>query len=88
MYKIETLPQIIDIGFTGEKKFRKIEIDMSAWMAEMPDGVPSIVHIRPTESASDAYIANTTFADNILTWEVTAGDLGSVEGVGHGQGSA
>lgn len=85
MYKIENLPSLINIGFSGEKNFRKVEIDMTAWMEEMPEGVPSIVHIRPEESASDAYIVNTTFEDNILTWIVSAGDLGSVEGVGTAQ---
>lgn len=82
MYDISRMPNVIDIGFTGEESFRKVEIDMSAWMALMPDGTPSIVHIRPGEGMEDAYIAETTFTDNILTWEITLNDLGSVEGVG------
>ena len=85
MYYINNLPQNIDIGYIGEKNFRKIEIDMTDWMEEMPDGVPSIVFIRPRETVADAYIVSTTFADNILTWTVTAGDLGSVEGIGTAQ---
>lgn len=85
MYYIEKMPSQIDIGFTGELMFRKVEIDMSAWMEEMPEGVPSIVHIRPGETESDAYIAATTFENNILTWDITNSDLGSVEGVGTAQ---
>ena len=76
------MPSAIDIGFTGEKLFREIQIDMTKWMEQMPGGVPSIVHIRPGETAADAYIAATTFSDNILTWQINAGDLGSVEGTG------
>ena len=85
MFKIENMPNQIDIGFTGEKSFRKVEIDMTAWMEIMPEGVPSIVHIRPGEGTADAYIVNTTFADNVLTWEVAAGDLGEIEGTGIAQ---
>ena len=82
MYKIGSLPQSIDIGYIGETNFRPIEIDMSAWMEKMPAGVPSIVCIRPGETKADAYIAATTFEDNILTWVPSAADLGSLEGDG------
>jgi len=82
MYEINKMPSAIDIGFTGEKLFREIQIDMTKWMQQMPDGVPSIVHIRPGETEADAYIAATTFEDNILTWQITNGDLGEIEGTG------
>lgn len=82
MYYIDSLPSMIEIGYTGEEKFRTVQIDMSAWMDLMPEGVPSIVHIRPGEGPGDAYIATTTFADNILSWEITANDMGAVEGAG------
>ena len=82
MYEINKMPSAIDIGFTGEKLFREIQIDMTKWMQQMPDGVPSIVHIRPGETEADAYIAATTFEDNILTWKITNGDLGEIEGTG------
>ena len=85
MYKIDSMPNQIDIGYTGETQFRAIEIDMKKWMDIMPDGVPSIVHIRPGETPADAYIANTTFEDNVLTWLVSAGDLGEIEGTGQAQ---
>ena len=82
MYNVSQLPTIIEIGYTGEEKFRKVEIDMSDWMQQMPDGVASIVHIRPGETAEDAYIAETATEGNILTWEITQNDLGTKEGTG------
>jgi len=82
MYEITKLPSSIDIGFTGEHQFRVVEIDMRKWMRQMPNGVPSIVHIRPHETINDAYIANTTFENGILRWVVTQEDLGGIEGVG------
>lgn len=82
MYDIERMPNSIDIGFTGEKGFRTIEIDMTKWMVKLPNGVPSITHIRPGEGEDDAYIAATTFDDNILRWTISDGDLGSTEGAG------
>ena len=85
MYEITRLPSSIDIGYVGEKLFRIIEIDMTKWMEQMPDGVPSIVHIRPGETSENAYIASTIFEDNILRWVVTTGDLGNKEGSGVAQ---
>ena len=85
MHKVNQLPQNIDIGYVGEQLFRPIEIDMTPWMAKMPNGVPSIVHTRPGESDDDAYIAATTFENNVLTWTISASDLGSDEGVGIAQ---
>ena len=84
MYNIGKMPGSIDIGFTGETNFRKIEIDMTAWMNETPDGVPSIIHVRPGEADSDAYVAVTTFDSetNVLTWTITAADIGTREGEG------
>lgn len=85
MFEIDKMPSSIDIGYTGETCFRDIKIDMSAWMEKMPTGVPSIIHIRPWETKEDAYIAATTFADNILTWVITDADLGTQEGEGEMQ---
>lgn len=85
VYNIANMPSTIDIGFVGEKRFRKVEIDMSKWLEEMPDGVPSIVHIRPGETKADAYIAVTTLEDNILTWQIMDSDLGASEGTGMAQ---
>ena len=82
MYEITKMPSSIDIGFTGEKLFREIQIDMTKWMEEMPEGVPSIVYIRPGDTPNDAYIPTTTFANNILTWNIEQDDLGGIEGSG------
>jgi len=84
MYQIGKMPGSIDIGYIGETNFRKIEIDMKAWMKDTPDGVPCIVHIRPGETQSDAYVANTSFdtEKDILTWEITEADIGPLEGEG------
>ena len=85
MFDIANMPSSVNIGFVGENDFREIEIDMTKWMEKMPDGVPSIVHIRPGETKADAYIVATTFADNVLTWTVSMGDLGEREGSGIAQ---
>lgn len=82
MYVINRMPQSIDIGFTGETAFRKVEIDLTPWLEETPEGVPSIVAIRPGETEEEAYIAATTLEENILTWEITAGDVGTDPGEG------
>lgn len=82
MYKIGKMPQAVDIGYVGETRFRKLEIDMKDWMRLMPEGVPSIVCIRPGETKADAYVAVTTFEDDVLTWVITAADIGTQEGEG------
>lgn len=75
MYSIDRLPAFIDIGYVGEKNYRVIEFDLTSWMETLPTGVPSIVFIRPGETEDDAYVAATTFADNILTWTITDSDV-------------
>ena len=75
MYDITRLPDEIEIGYAGEKDVRTIQFDMTKWIEQLPDGVPSIVLIRPEETATDAYIAVTTFDDNVLTWTVTDADV-------------
>ena len=74
MYNIERLPGVIDIGKVGEKNFRTIEFDLSSWITEIPNGVPSLVVVRPGDSEDAAYIAATTFENNILTWIVSDSD--------------
>ena len=82
MYKISKMPLAVDIGYVGETGFRKLEIDMKEWMRLMPDGIPSIVCIRPGETKADAYVAVTTFENDVLTWVITAADIGTQEGEG------
>lgn len=80
MYEIERLPQSIDIGYTGEMDFRTVQIDMSEWVAKMPEGQPTLMHLRPGEY--DPYPVTITYENNIITWSVTDGDLGTSEGTG------
>ena len=82
MYDIEHLPGIFTLGYLGETNFRTIEIDMSAWLDEIPNGVASVIHIRPGESADQAYMAITSFENGILRWTITALDLGNYDGYG------
>lgn len=81
MYYVERMPNAIMIGRVGENNFRNVQIDLTEWMTDMPGGVPSIIIIRPTETDADAYIAATTFSNNILTWVVTSSDT-EKEGTG------
>lgn len=86
MYDIGHLPGVIEIGYIGENEFRTIEIDMGAWLEVMPDGVASIIHIRPGETQADAYITSATMnEDGILQWQIGAGDLGEESGYGQMQ---
>ena len=85
MYKINHMPSVIEIGHIGENRFRPIEIDMRAWLAVIPSGVASIIHIRPGETEADAYITGSEMSDGILRWTPAAGDLGNIEGYGQMQ---
>jgi len=80
VYEVDKLPQSIDIGYTGENDFRTVEIDMSPWVAKIPNGQPVLMHTRPGESVP--YSVDITYADNIITWEVSSTDLGVFEGTG------
>lgn len=75
MYSIDRLPAFIDIGYVGERNYRVIEFDLTSWMEALPTGVPSVVLIRPGETEDDAYVATTTFENNILTWTITDSDV-------------
>lgn len=79
MYDVKYLPAVIDIGVTGEKKFRQIEIDVSALLEEIPGGTAALVCLRPGETT--VFRPTVTTADGILTWIVQGTDLGN-EGKG------
>lgn len=82
LYNITQLPKNLNIGYIGETQFRTFAFDLNPWLEIIPDGVGSIVHIRPGETKDDAYICATTWQDGILSWTVNAGDLGATEGYG------
>lgn len=79
MYSASNLPQSIDIGYTGEKYFRELEVDLSDWLEEMPAGVAAVVYQKPGGTATRPTVSA---ADGILTWEISDTDLGTTEGVG------
>lgn len=82
MHDIEHLPGIFTLGYLGENEFRTIQIDLTPWLEIIPDGIASIVHIRPGETSDDAYVAATSFEDGILSWQILAEDLGEHDGYG------
>ena len=85
MYDVDHLPSVIDLGYMGEHEFRPLAFNLAPWLAEIPDGSASIVHVRPGETEEYAYIAATTYEDGILTWYPTQADIGTVEGYGQMQ---
>lgn len=85
MYDIGNMPGIIEIGYTGENDFRELEFDMRPWLQILPDGVASIIHVRPGETAQNAYVAVTTMENGILKWKPSVSDVGTVEGYGQMQ---
>lgn len=85
MYDIGNMPGIIEIGYTGENEFRELEFDMRPWLQILPDGVASIIHVRPGETAQNAYVAVTTMENGILKWKPSVSDVGTVEGYGQMQ---
>lgn len=76
MISIDRLPSYVDIGFTGEKDFRKVEVDFSAWEALLSEGVPAAIHQLPGRAA---YKPTISCENNVLTWTIDQEDLGSTE---------
>lgn len=85
MHTIDKMPGVYTLGYVGENNFRTIEIDMTPWLVDYPNGVASIVHVRPEESLDKAYLAATTFENGILKWQIGLADLGPNEGYGQMQ---
>jgi hypothetical protein len=80
MYDADRLPSAIDIGFTGETNFRKVEIDMSAWIEEMYEGVAGIAYRKPGEET--VHYPEVSMENGILTWTIREEDLGTFGGTG------
>lgn len=81
--EINHMPRELPIGYVGETDFRTFEINMQAWLKEIPDGQASIICIRPQETEEEAYITMSTMDENgILYWTPTEADLGVHEGYG------
>lgn len=69
--RIDELCQI-SLKQQGDNEVTKIEIDISEWKTEYPNGLFSIVAKRPNEN--ELYVANTTIDGNTLIWAVTSYD--------------
>ena len=63
---------MVELGRQGEGKARRIEIDVSSWVATLPGAHFEIVAVRPGETES--YLPEITQSGNTLTWKPTAAD--------------
>lgn len=78
MYKIENLPQTIQIGYSGENLYRPIQFDCTAWMNDFPNATISIVYKRPD---GVVYPVAVNVDQNAAIWVPSNRDL-EVVGVG------
>lgn len=68
----------VEISRQGENAFREIEIDVSARLAEYPDGKISVIYFRPD---GELYPAIVNATESPIVWRPTATDT-AVSGVG------
>lgn len=68
----------VEISRQGENEFREIEIDVSAWLAEYPDGKISVIYCRPD---GELYPVIVNATESSIAWRPTATDT-AVAGVG------
>ena len=74
---------ILDIGNQGENNARTVRFDISAWLAEWPDGAVSIAFKRPEDLVVHPVpLSDYTIADGILTWTISIA-LTAYGGYGH-----
>lgn len=71
IFKIENPPRSLFLGITGEKNYRKIEFDVSAWLAKLPSGTVSAVFRRPDGTI---YAPAITRSGNVAMWQITSTD--------------
>jgi hypothetical protein len=57
MYVITNLPSYLVLGNQGEKNVTSFKFDLSPWLLEYPDGIPTITIVRPGETDADGYTA-------------------------------
>lgn len=69
---------VVEISRQGENEFREIVIDVSAWLAEYPDGKISVIYCRPD---GELYPVIVNATESPITWRPTATDT-AVSGVG------
>ena len=68
----------VEIGRTGENKYRELGIDVSAWLAELPGSTVSVVFRRPDGQVYPVIVSST---DPITVWRPNSADL-AVPGTG------
>lgn len=61
----------VEISRQGENEFREIEIDVSSWLAEYPDGKISVIYCRPD---GELYPVIVNAAESPIIWRPTATD--------------
>ena len=68
----------VEIGRTGENKYRELGIDVAAWLAELPGSTVSVVFRRPDGQVYPVIVSST---DPITVWRPNSADL-AVPGTG------
>lgn len=81
-YAVEAL-SMVELGRQGEGKARRIEIDVSSWLATLPGAHFEIVAVRPGETES--YLPEgVTLEGSVLCWMPTRDDTAK-DGYGRGE---
>lgn len=71
MFTISCPPKVIWLGRKGENEFRRIEVEVSEWLRDYPNGTISVVYHRPDGAI---YLPSVTTNGNVTSWLVTATD--------------
>jgi len=71
-WKIGELTRL-PLGYVGENSTRTIEIDVSEWLDRFPGATIVVEVVRPDRVK---YFAATDLEGGILSWEISAGDVG------------
>lgn len=71
MFTISCPPKVVWLGREGENEFRTIEVEVSEWLREYPNGTISVVYHRPDDSI---YMPQVTTSGNITRWLITSTD--------------
>ena len=68
MYKINSIPKYLILGYFGESNIKEFEVDCTDWLTKWPDGAIAVTYQAP--SAARAYTlppSQSVVADGILT---------------------
>lgn len=83
MLMINDLPEYIILGNLGENLVRRIEIDVSPWLTDYPDGVFGVSYERPEENGVYWLAENieTDYNRGVLVWIIGEHEV-DIEGAG------